>query len=285
MNSPSDWTASALFSPSKARAQQAQAKDWAYVEAWLAKKYSKRVPTFERNEETLNALLSLATLNDGADEQRALVENVEKAALQASAKQVQGHDEHYLRLLDGLSSDGQEALYALAQSAVLLGTDAIDQVAQRICSLTTEHFELVQQARQADQQLTSMKREQGRLTGLLQGLEQDALGASDDPPEQTAEWTRSARALRAKILEYDERLATLRSAPSPSPSIEDVVHQIEVLNVHRKQLDKLSAELSAFDSLPSDARAAKVRVEDTRAQLRALTMKRDALFQGLANVR
>lgn len=83
------WTASALFSPSKARQQQAQAKDWSFVDAWLQRRYgTKSVPAFERNEDTLQALLALATLNESADEQRNLVHRIHKAALKDSDEKV-----------------------------------------------------------------------------------------------------------------------------------------------------------------------------------------------------
>lgn len=74
-------TPSDLFSPSKARQQRAQAQDWAHIDSWLSYKYSGRsVPTFERNEETLKALRELSTANERADEDRAVLERVEREA-------------------------------------------------------------------------------------------------------------------------------------------------------------------------------------------------------------
>lgn len=81
--------ASALFSPSKARQQQAQAKDWDYVTTWLRKKYfPKPIPNFERNEETLQALLDLAAFNERADEEQELIERVEREALKELQRKV-----------------------------------------------------------------------------------------------------------------------------------------------------------------------------------------------------
>jgi hypothetical protein len=77
-----------LFSPSKARQQRAQAQDWASVDSWLSTKYPGRsLPTFERNEDTLRALLALAAANERADEERELVESVEREALNELSKQ------------------------------------------------------------------------------------------------------------------------------------------------------------------------------------------------------
>ncbi|KAL1618937.1 hypothetical protein SLS56_010354 [Neofusicoccum ribis] len=69
----------ALFSPSKAAQQRAQAHDWQHVEAWLSSLYPNcTLPTFERNDETLKALLALAAANERADEETALVEALEE---------------------------------------------------------------------------------------------------------------------------------------------------------------------------------------------------------------
>jgi HAUS augmin-like complex subunit 1 len=75
-------TAADLFSPSKARQQRAQAQDWAQIESWLSYKYTGRpIPTFERNEETLKALRELCVANERADEEKAVLERVEREAL------------------------------------------------------------------------------------------------------------------------------------------------------------------------------------------------------------
>lgn len=78
------WANTALFSPSKARQQQAQAKDWHYVDSWLTRMYApKSAPVFERNEDTLQALLTLVAVNERADEEQELVHRLEGAAIEA----------------------------------------------------------------------------------------------------------------------------------------------------------------------------------------------------------
>jgi HAUS augmin-like complex subunit 1 len=75
-------TPSDLFSPSKARQQRARAQDWAHIDSWLSYKYAGRtVPAFERNEETLKVLRELSMANERADEERAVMERVEREAL------------------------------------------------------------------------------------------------------------------------------------------------------------------------------------------------------------
>lgn len=76
-------TPSDLFSPSKARQQRAQAQDWAHIDSWLSYKYAGRsVPPFERNEETLKVLRELAMASERADEERNILERVEREALE-----------------------------------------------------------------------------------------------------------------------------------------------------------------------------------------------------------
>lgn len=151
----------AIFSPSVARQAASTAKDWNYVDSWLASKYNARSPPqFERNPDTLKALLALAALNESADENRDLVARVEADALQdiravqaagaeeASRTRTRAGDEgargggdgggdgdvagqahpltafkedFYAALEDSLTRDGKAALDAMASSAVHLG--------------------------------------------------------------------------------------------------------------------------------------------------------------------
>lgn len=70
------------FSPSKARAQRAQAADWQQIDSWLSSKYQGRsVPAFERNEDTLKALLAVVAASEQADEEREVLWAVERKAV------------------------------------------------------------------------------------------------------------------------------------------------------------------------------------------------------------
>ena len=72
----------AIFSPSRARAAASVAKDWNFVDAWLASRFHGQAPpSFERNPDTLRALLALVALNESADEDRDLLARAEARAL------------------------------------------------------------------------------------------------------------------------------------------------------------------------------------------------------------
>ena len=285
METNADWTESALFSPSKARVQQAQAKDWASVDAWLSKKYaSKRLPAFERNEDTLQALLTLAKLNDSVDEQRSHIDRVEKAALQAHSKRTPSTTNDINQTLSE-SLDDHGDLDALAKTMVSLDISKMDlpTTAVAIVDLTSRKFEADQQAHHTETQLTAIKAEHRRVADLLTGIQQDSFFPPPNLAEQTPEWIRSTKHLKAKIAEYDERLSTVRTVDPSSTNIETVAKLIEDLSSHKETLAALSIQLEAFQSLPSDARPARARLECARDELRTFLKQRDQLFEQLVD--
>lgn len=231
MDSEPDWTASALFSPSKARIAQAQAQDWLFVDTWLARKYAgKRPPAFERDEETLEALLALATVNDHADEQRSTLDKVEKAALTALTKKSPNADVY--ELISGqLNAEGRQSLDALAQTAVVLDvplTSSSTDLATAAISLQQHHFELSQLQHRLAHQTEAARSDMLRLKPILRELDDDAFQSAPDLPEKTSDWTRNSKHLKAKIGEYDERYAVLRP-PNAALEIENVVKQNDIL--------------------------------------------------------
>lgn len=282
MDSDPDWAANALFSPSKARLAQAQARDWGFIDTWLSRKYSgKRPPDFERNEETLQALLTLATANEGADEQRDAVGRVERAVLQRNDGADGGKGEEVYGVVMGeLSEQGGDSLNALAEMGVVLDVrnDAGPlELGVAVTDLQTEQFELEQQLRRVEKQNRVLQRESNRLRALLRDLKDDGFRAPSDLPEQTADWMKNAKHLRAKIAEYDERLAGAQG--NFAPSLDGLAQQVHQLRDQQQKLAGLEAELKAFQSLPTNAREARAKVEGARDELRGLVGRREKLFE------
>ncbi|PHH79422.1 hypothetical protein CDD80_4875 [Ophiocordyceps camponoti-rufipedis] len=113
----------AIFSPSVARIAASTARDWSYVDAWLASKFppGRPIPPFERNQSTLEALLALALANEAADDERSHLARASASAL----RRLEQHDSN-CRLRDtlttcvqgGLTDEGSNALDALANVAI-----------------------------------------------------------------------------------------------------------------------------------------------------------------------
>lgn len=173
---------SAIFSPTAARQAASAAKDWNYVDSWLRTRcfHGRPTPPFERNPDTLRALLALAALNEQADEERDLLARAEAAALKelrdsstsgnddknAAAPTPAPRDEDGAggnddglplpltmpRLRDAvlssleasLSREGQAALDALSATAVDLGLaqPTPESLARRLVDLQSQVFAL-----------------------------------------------------------------------------------------------------------------------------------------------
>lgn len=284
--SSANWNADVLFSPSKALAHQAQAKDWAAVDSWLSKKYA-RPPTFERNEATLQALLTLATANEAADERRALTDRVSKSALQTLRNAGRVNDGEGHAELKGLLSElaNDQGLASLANAAVALDAPDVrmETLAGAIADLTSQKFETGQAVQRAGDQVEGLKAERRKADATLKQITSDDFKAPDDLLEQTGEWTRATKQLKAKIYEYDERLTLFRTTARPQMTIEDLTSQTNDLTAQERKLDELQLRLEAFESLPSNPKAARAELEAARDELRKLTKQRDELFERLAS--
>ncbi|KAK3305519.1 uncharacterized protein B0T15DRAFT_200333 [Chaetomium strumarium] len=158
----------AIFSPSLARAAASSAKDWSYVDTWLRRKFPGRgPPPFERNAETLRVLLALASANEAADEERALIARLEAETLQQLKARGQSRDatrtedsqDHISNnaledarqailtsLESSLTREGQTALNAMASLALQIGNPLPTPatLGSELISLSTRSAELEQ---------------------------------------------------------------------------------------------------------------------------------------------
>ncbi|KAL2128646.1 hypothetical protein VTI74DRAFT_8906 [Chaetomium olivicolor] len=157
----------AIFSPSVARAAASAAKDWAFIDSWLQRKFPGRgPPPFERNADTLRALLALASANEAADEEQALIARLEAETLsqlkahersQQSQPDAPSDDTSNPTLSDvrhailtslsaSLTREGQTALDALASLSLQLNIPlpTPEVLASELISLSIESFTLEQ---------------------------------------------------------------------------------------------------------------------------------------------
>lgn len=286
---PPPPTSSPLLSPSKARQAAIQAKDWAYINSWLSRKYSpKPVPSFERNDDTLKTLLALAGFNEAADEEAELLHRAREEALEASKARDRDVDHDTELLTDvaaSLSDQGARSLEELAETAISLGTLSIDveEMGKGIIDLTMEEFDVAEQVRRVDALQTCLDRELIGLKAQIEELRSDeAFEAPRDLQQKTTEWTRSTKLLSIKIAEYKERIGVLeRVGQMKGPKIEEL--REEELDVMRLQdeVKGLEGKVQTFYGLPPDKDAAKEEYENIVGELRSLKRHRDTLFEGL----
>ncbi|KAH3905330.1 hypothetical protein HBI56_209180 [Parastagonospora nodorum] len=291
-------TPSDLFSPSKARQQRAQAQDWAHIDSWLSYKYSGRsVPTFERNEETLKVLRELSMANERADEDRAVIERVEREALKELDEVARNSTDTQLlcKLKASLTPEGEQALVALAGTAVALNTPTArpENIAHTLIQHTTTSQNLTNQLSHIETLQTYLNKQHAVLRAQLNELGTNpALTAPSSLQRQTTEQARQTKHLRSKIREYEDKLSSLQSNQSRSmtpgskyigsaEAIGEMLEQQKALDELRERVEGLESEVGGFAGLPADKEMARKEVGKLEVRLDEVRRRRDELFEGL----
>ncbi|KAF3763741.1 hypothetical protein M406DRAFT_262212 [Cryphonectria parasitica EP155] len=289
----------AIFSPSVARLAASTAKDWSYVDSWLASKYNGRQPpSFERNPDTLKALLALASLNEAADENRDLLARAETDALQGiraldegmedggdSSINVSAFREQILGALEeSLTREGRTSLVAMATSAVHLGIALPEpaQLGQAMLDLQVRNFSLEQATARVGvlQRYTDL--ELARLDRLLGEVNGDGYRPPVDLPRQNLDMQRKTKAMAKQLLEMRDKVSSLaRAVGVPNPTIQQLRQEeeryLELLQVKRS----LDQQVNEFEGLPPDTEQARQQLDMLRRELRSITDRRDAVFENL----
>lgn len=290
---------SPLISPTKARQAAIQAKDWAYVNSWLNRQYApKPVPQFERNEDTLRVLLTLAAANDAADEEAALQHRAHQEAIQAyklreKAMNKDAHERQKKDILDEvemcLDDKGREHLDDLANSAVVLGNTLnpdTEDLSQSIVELTVEEFEAQDQMLKVEVLHRYLQKELERLQAELEELRSDkAYETPEDIQALTSEWNRGTKTLATKVGEYRDRITSLERNQPQGPTIEELMVEEDNVIRLRETVQRLEGRVKAFHDLPKDIPGARARYKELEREFSQLTRQRDTMFGSLVGRR
>jgi HAUS augmin-like complex subunit 1 len=278
---------SAIFSPSVARQQLATAKDWNYIDGWLNTKFNgKSAPPFERNNDTLKALLALAALNETADEDCELHSKVEAKSLhELQRKEAADADGEILKAIeDHLTREGHASLDALSSTAVALKQPfaETERLAQKIVDLQATSFNLEQASDRVTLLESQLSKELEQITALVDELRGDSYRPSSELPKQTLDYQRKSKVLATKLPDLKNRIASLTAATGGSkPTIEDVKVEEEKFKELMATVKELEAQVKAYHGLPHDTDLARLEVEGLRVELKKLTRQRDGMFEGL----
>jgi HAUS augmin-like complex subunit 1 len=283
-----------LFSPSKALQQERLAKDWSYVHQFLARKYPAplKVPKFEQNEDTLQALLGLAAANEKADDEWDLVCRVERDALRDLEHEETTTTIHS-SLQNALTQSGQSSLLVHSTAATLLNTTTTNptELAHTLITLITTHHTLSQQLSQLSHLQAALTRHESYLTSQLDHLNSPSFstGSTDKSlPQRTTETLRQTKLLKAKIAEYDERLRQNASAAATTIP-EALLVQVETasanLEVLIQKVESVEGRISAFEGVPPEAREVRRLMEELRGELAMWVRRRDELFEAMVATR
>ncbi|KAJ4348227.1 uncharacterized protein N0V89_009599 [Didymosphaeria variabile] len=292
-----------LFSPSKARQQRAQAADWAHIDSWLSYKYAGRtVPTFERNEETMKVLRELSLANERADEERMIMEKVEREALKELKADEASRNQEDVKIVEAtkahLTPEGSESLRALASTAVALDTTSANSetLAYALIAHTSTSQTLSTSITHIQTLQRYLEKQHTLLRVQLKELQSNpAFSAPPSLQRQTTEQARQTKHVRAKIREYEDRLLSLehhqaKGAATPASkgvssaeAIADMLEQQTSLNALRQRVEGLEREVDEFAGLPADREVARKEVGKLEINLDNVRRRRDALFEGLVS--
>ncbi|KAJ4421488.1 hypothetical protein N0V85_000135 [Neurospora sp. IMI 360204] len=310
-------SAPVIFSPSVARAAASAAKDWSYVDSWLLSKYAPlhlKVPAFERNPDTLKALLALAAANEAADDSRQQIADMESATLtklntststtqdpSPSPSTTETYQEAKQSILTALSasltSSGKESLNTLSHLSQTLSLPPSQadplHLASSLLSLSTELNNLEQAQQRLDLLSSHITRATASIEKLLVHLRRDpGYSPAAGLAKENLEVQRRIKTLAGQTLpQLRERVANLASAVAGSDSgageeggmvtVEQVRREQEAYLDLLRRKQELNAQLQAFQGLPPDTEQARRELEGLREEFRSLTSRRDEAFEGL----
>lgn len=279
----------AIFSPSVARIAASNARDWSYIDNWLASKFpGGSVPPFERNQETLKALLALASHNEAADEERQLVSRAESEALsqleESRARGASLREKLLDAVEDELPQEGQVALDSLASMAAQAGiaSPQPEELGRKMVAMQKAIYEAEAMKSRVEILRRCIQQDAERMHKFVRSLEGDDYKPAPELAKQNLEMQRKVKTMASQLPELQDRVAALASSVGlPRPSIQDVARdEQEYLAVltRKKQLD---AQMAAFEGLPSDPDLARAELNALRSQLHGATSRRDEVFEGL----
>ncbi|CAG8977130.1 hypothetical protein HYALB_00003351 [Hymenoscyphus albidus] len=276
----------AIFSPSVARQHAAAAKDWNYVDNWLSSKFNgKTPPAFERNNDTLKALLALAALNESADEEQELLAKVEAKSLRdLQAKEDAGPDTDLLHSLeDSLTREGESSLDALSSLSVALNQPIPDMEAmgRKIIDLHVASHDMDQTVDRVSILEKYLKAELEKVGNLVEELQGEAYQPPPDLMKQTVDYQRRIKGLTSKLPELKERVASLAAASGTPITIEEIQAEEIKYKALMAKVKDLETKVKSYHGLPQDTDLARLELESLRVELRSLTRKRDSMFEGL----
>ncbi|KAI5807788.1 hypothetical protein BZA77DRAFT_330651, partial [Pyronema omphalodes] len=164
------WSPAKVFSPTVARQQSQQLREWQYIDNFLASKFHPNpVPPFERNADTLKALMALSSTNESADESRSLEIRVKEKALDELKKREAAEEEKR-------RGKGSRYLLACLNSVALLsvalGSGGVEEgrIANHLLDLSIQETSLSLQSTRIEALHTRLLGELSSLREILRDL-------------------------------------------------------------------------------------------------------------------
>lgn len=297
----------AIFSPSVARIAASAARDWNYIDSWLGTKIQGRAaPSFERNPDTLRALLALAAFSEASDEDQDALIQAEAYAVDKCAPELpppRGENEVEATggsrlvgpllsesILDNveveITNEGTTALTAMATMASTLGMahPKPETFGYRIVGMQAQAHTLGQTSRRVNHMLQFLETELREFRCILEELEGDYYNPPTDLARRNLELQKTMKSMDDRLPEIQNSLRSLalRSQTNNTQYTaqhiqEEELHFTASLSMKRDR----EFQVTAFEGLSSDPVLARVELDRLRSKLAETTHRRDLAFEGL----
>jgi len=191
------------------------------------------------------------------------------------------------QITSSLTKDGKSSLDTLSSLTAALNCaspDAKSLASSLVAEIQTSHS-LTQSLMQLQHLQARLESELLSLRSQLNEVRSQAFQPPMSLPRQTMEWNRNTKQLRAKLEEYESRLASLESGDGPAGReiIKEVVAQEQQVSGMSERVQTLESQLQAYKGLPKNKTAARKEVQKVEKELAELQKRRDTLFEGLVD--
>ena len=290
----------ALFTPSVARLASSTARDWSYVDSWLATQFSgdRQVPPFERTPATLKWLLALANANESAMEERRLLARTDSNALQGLQQEdaIPASQRHPLQPLRDsllgtieheLPQEGKTALESLSAVASVAGTSPLpgsDVLGGMTVDAQAAIFSIEQMIARAESLESQIRSETTNIENLIHLLHGKEYKMPADLKKRNLDLQKTVKAMSANVSQPQKPSADLSSYgdhPASSYTTHDIIREEQDYRALLMQKSELESRIAAFRGLPSDPGLAQDELNALRRELEGVTSQRDAAFHGL----
>ncbi|PHH83953.1 hypothetical protein CDD83_2734 [Cordyceps sp. RAO-2017] len=279
----------AVFSPSFARVAASTARDWSYVDSWLVSKFSagRHAPVFERNQDTLKALLALIGANEVADEDYSLLGHANASAFQGLAlrrvfeplrtefeKPVTRHEWLRNDLLTAihrcLPKEGKNVIDCLVNLVDQTGDEfhGLEILGRRIVCLQASRFEMEQTVVRLESVQQYVQRKYDDASELLGTWQSDCHKPPSGAAKQNLDLNRKIEGMRVKPVEPRNSSTVIdKSTYAPYPNVEDIVQEEQSLLALMSRKTELDAHIATFDGLTSHTDRARLKLAAFRSPL------------------
>lgn len=276
-----------MFTPSATRLTTPTARDWTYAETWIDQKVRGHSVPFERNADTLRALLALATYSQTAEEHRQIFN---KASAETSTTKVYSksrlyasQEEYRCELVSVIEQALPEATAAVIHShatALLSISEQQGNLLARILALQTEIDALQTTSAISNSLEAQLSREFSTIQDIGRQHRTTA-GHFLQFAAKNAQLRQSVDMNVAASFETTNRCSAGQRRAGVRFLVEDVVGEEQRYLTLLKQKKDLDLHLATFQGIQTDPNEAKAELDALRSQLDGMVARRDAAFDGL----